>query len=267
MKQLLLSIFLFPLLVSAQTYPCNEGFEGMPSSQPPVGWGGSMKVLLDHGRNDSKGLAARLNSAVTADSSITPLIGPLTSSTSFSFYYRIIDFAFYPDGAATNLDIGDQVEVLVSTDSINYTVVELIDMNNHNPSFNFVKKKVFVPQYAGSNVLFKIRCQFGTGAGYYVDFDTISIGNDAQLGINDLNSNKQISLFPNPCSSGTEIQSPINNSEVQQVKVFNSLGELVFENQLTANYQLLTANWAIGIYLVLVGDETEKLTRRLIVQH
>jgi hypothetical protein len=265
MKRLLLVLFLSPFFAFSQVYPFSEGFEGLVSSQVPPGWGGSMKVLLDHGLNDSKGLVARLNSAVTADSSITPLIGPLTSSTALSFYYRIIDFAFYPNGAATNLDIGDQIEIMISTDSVNYQTIQLIDMNNHNPSFNFVKKKIFVSQYADSSVYFKIRCQFGTGAGYFVDFDTVRVANDAQLGVEEVSAQRELSLFPNPCSSSFDLHLVSNSA--QQVKVFNSLAEVMVDEKTSTDLRISTSTWANGIYYLQAGDETKRMTRKLVVQH
>lgn len=262
MKHLILCCFLLPLFIHAQTYPFHEGFEGLASTQVPPGWGGSMKVLGYHGRFDSKGLAARVSSAVELDSSITPLIGPLTSSSTFSFYYRIIDQAIYPS-TPTDLDIDDQIEIMVSTDSINYQTVQLIDMNNHNASFNFVKKKVIVTQYAGNSVYFKIRCQFGTGGGYYVDFDTLVVANDPQLDVADIGDKREVSIYPNPCSSVTNLQLPLH-SQQQEITVFNSLGEKLFETKTTVNSQLSTVNWANGIYFVHIGNE---ITRKLIVQH
>ena len=269
MKHLCFLLFILPLFTVAQTYPFNEGFEGLASTQVPPGWGGNMEVLLYHGRNDSKGLTARLNSAVTEGSSITPLIGPLTISSFISFYYRIIDFAFYPDGAATNFDVGDQIEIMISTDSIIYSTIQLIDMNNHNTSFNFVKKKIFLSQYAGSSVYFKIHCQFGSGAGYYVDFDTIVVANDPQLDVADIDNSEQISIYPNPCSSVSNIQIPSGNQ--YPLKVVNAIGEIIFEEnnavnrQLSSvNYQLPVVNWLNGIYFVRIGNQ---ITRKLIVQH
>ena len=267
MKRLLLLFFLFPLFTSSQTYPFSEGFEGLASTQVPPGWGGTMKVLLNHGRNNSKGLAARVSSAVPVDSAITPLIGPLTSSSFISFYYRVIDFSFYPDGAATNFDVGDQIEVMLSTDNIIYNTALLIDMNNHNTSFNFVKKKIFVTQHPGNTAYFKFRCQFGSGASYFVDFDTIVVANDPQIGIDDIGETENIFIYPNPCSSFIHVQVPINSIEGIEVKIFNTIGDKVAENSLTDNFQLPVGNLPNGIYYAHVADKTRKIIRKFIVQH
>ncbi|HLP52461.1 MAG TPA: T9SS type A sorting domain-containing protein [Chitinophagales bacterium] len=259
MKKLLSFLLLsFTMYLSAQTYPFAEGFEGLPNSQPPAGWGGGMKVLSYHGLNDMKGLVARLSSAVTEDSTITPLIGPLTSTSTLSFSYRIIDQNIYPS-TPTNLDAGDTIKVLLSTDNVNYNTVFLINMDNHNTSFNFVKKKVFLSQYAGSNVTFKIHCQFGSGAGYYVDFDTIVVKNDPLAGIDGMDNSPQFSMFPNPSSSGTGCVIQQSAANTQQVYVFDAVGRQVFFSPSIAFIQLPVTNWQSGIYFVRAGTTTRKL--------
>lgn len=242
----------------AQTYPYGEGFEGMPNTQVPVGWGGSMKVLSNHGINDLKAICARVSSAVTVDSAITPLIGPLTSSSVLSFQYKIIDQAIYPS-TPTNLDEGDSIEILISTDSVNYHTVFLITDNNHNTSFNFVKKKVFLSQYAGSNANFKIRCHYGSGASFYVDIDTVAVKDEPQTGINDLSKKTAFSLYPNPCSIATGLW--IESENYNDLTVFNMLGEAVLESKIQNLKSKIDfpANWNPGIYFVQIGNVTRKL--------
>lgn len=250
----------------AQTYPYAEGFEGLPSGQVPPGWGGSMKVLTYHGQNDLKAICARVNSAVLVDSGITPLLGPLTGSTALSFYYRIIDYANYPSNP-TNLDVGDQVEVMLSTDGINYQTVYLIDMNNHNPSFNFVKRKVFITQWNGSNAYIKFRCQFATGNAFYVDIDTVQVRNDPASTIEPLNDEAQVSVYPNPAHDHVTINASLAAEGKTQLKVFDVLGNTIYSAPFTTvNCQLSTVNWFKGIYFIEVADEQKKITRKLIIQ-
>lgn len=242
----------------AQTYPFAEGFEGMPNTQVPSNWGGSMKVLQNHGLNDLKALCARVSSAVSVDSSITPLIGPLTSSSVLSFYYRVIDQANYPS-TPTNLDNGDSIEILLSADSVNYQTVFLIDLNNHNPSFNFVKKKVYLSQFAGSNVNFKIRCHYATGASFFVDIDTVLVKDDTQAGIEDISNESSFSLYPNPVSQFAVCNLQFAASKQPSLKIFNSIGQEVFYSPSVANCQLPIADFSPGLYFVQVGNTTRKL--------
>ncbi len=251
----------------SQIYPYAEGFEGLPSGQVPSGWGGSMKVLTYHGQLQQKAITARVNSAVLVDSGITPLIGPLTGSSVLTFYYRIVDYAFYPDGNATNLDAGDQVEVMLSTDGTSYQTVSLIDMNNHNPSFNFVKKKVFVTQWPGSNTYIKFRCQFATGNAFYVDIDTVQVRNDPTAGVDDLSNEPLVSIFPNPARDKVTVSGAYSLDGKTRLKIYDVLDNTIYSNPLTAaTIQLSTTGWHRGIYFVEVGDERKRVTRKLIIQ-
>lgn len=245
----------------AQNYPFAEGFEGMASNLPPTGWAGGMKVLGNHGRNDSKAVCARVSSAVTIDSSVTPLIGPLTSTSSLSFYYRIIDQNIYPS-TPTVLDAGDSIEVLLSSDSINYHTVFLISATNHTSSFNFVKRIVNISQYAGAMVNIKFRCKFGSGGGYYVDIDTVVVKDDPQTDILPIRAETPFVLFPNPCSaSGICTLQQLYESRAI-VKVYQATGACVFSAPLSQNLRLQVAGWLPGVYFVQVGN----VTRQLIVE-
>jgi hypothetical protein len=261
---LLLLLFIAAAL-SAQTYPYAEGFEGMPNTQVPAGWGGSMKVLQNHGINDFKAICARVSSAVTVDSGITPLIGPLTAASALSFKFRFIDQANYPS-TPTNLDAGDQLEVLLSTDSVNYQLIQLIDMNNYTATFNFVQKKIYLSQYAGSSVYFKFRAQYGTGTSFFVDIDTVRAADEPQTGISDITTEESFRVYPNPCSgSMVSCLAFIVDDALfgKEYTIVDLQGKVIERNRITTrNQKPETRNLSAGMYFVQAGN----LTRKLIIQ-
>ena len=269
MKKLFTLIFIFySFKIFSQTYPFAEGFEGQPNNFAPAGWGGSMKVLSNHGINDYKAICARLTSAVTVDSAITPLIGPLTSQSTIIFKYRAIDYANYPS-TPTNFDVGDQIELMISTDGITYQTVYLIDLNNHNPSFNFTQKKVFITQFAGSNAYLKFRCQYGTGASFFVDIDTVQVRNDpAATGVQELTELENISVYPNPAHDELQITNyKLQSNRKLNLRVVDVLGREVYSSKLEIlNCKLQTSSWLRGIYFVEIADETKRITRKLIIE-
>ncbi len=261
MKKITTLLLLFIAFTAfSQTYPFSEGFEGFPSGQVPTGWGGSMKVLLNHGIGDEKGLAARVSSAVRVDSSITPLIGPLTNASAFSFRYRIIDQNIYPS-TPTNLVAGDKVEVLLSSDGLNYQTILELNEDNHNPSFNFLTKKVFLAQFAGQTVNFKFRCTYGTGASFYVDIDTVKAFNDVQAGIEDAANVPTLKVYPNPININSTLHVTIDNYLIgEPYKITNALGSIVKAGTLNnATNAINTPNLTAGIYFVQVANLTRKL--------
>ncbi len=269
MKKIFTLFLLFSsILIYAQTYPFAEGFEGQPNNFPPAGWAGSMKVLSNHGINDNKAICARVSSAVTIDSAITPLIGPLTSQSTIIFKYRAIEYNIYPS-TPKDFDVGDQIEMLLSTDGISYQTVYLIDMNNHNTSFNFVQKKVFITQFSGSNAYVKIRCSYGNGASFYVDIDTFQVRNDPSAsGIDVLSDEENISVYPNPANNQVQISNLKFQGEGKlNMKIFDVLGREVYSSKLeTLNLKLETSSWLRGIYFIEVSDENKKITRKLIIE-
>ncbi len=249
------------LAAQAQTYPFAEGFEGLPSGQVPAGWGGSMKVLLAHGRNDSKGLVAKLSSTIMADSTITPLVGPLNSTSVISFYYRIIDQNIYPS-TPTTLGDGDTIDFYISTDNTNYTHLHSINQSNHTSSFNFVRRQIYLGTYAGSNATVKIKCRFGSGGGYFVDFDTITYRNDPQAGIDDMAQNSLFSVYPNPCNTINGCNVALPYVQPATISVYNALGDLVYQQQQFTGGRLPADNWQPGLYFVQMGN----LTRKLVIE-
>lgn len=269
MKKIFTLFLLFSsLTIFSQTYPFAEGFEGQPNNFPPAGWGGSMKVLSYHGINENKAICARVSSAVTVDSAITPLIGPLTSQSTIIFKYRVIEYNIYPS-TPKDLDVGDQIEFLLSTDGISYQTVYLIDMNNHNTSFNFVQKKVFITQFAGNNAYVKIRCSYGHGASFYVDIDTFQVRNDPSAsGISDLDDELNFSVYPNPAREEFTVYGlQFLKGNEKSISVYDVTGRKIYSSKLeTLNYKLQTSSWFRGIYFVEVSDETKRITRKLIIE-
>ncbi|MBP6730675.1 MAG: T9SS type A sorting domain-containing protein [Chitinophagales bacterium] len=261
MKKVSTLLFLIITLTAfSQNYPFSEGFESFPSGQVPAGWGGSMKVLLNHGVGDEKGLAARVSSAVRVDSSSTPLIGPLTNASAFSFRYRIIDQNIYPS-TPTNLVAGDKVEVLLSSDGVNYQTILELNEDNHNPSFNFLTKKIYLAQFAGQTVNFKFRCTYGTGASFYVDIDTVKAFNDVQAGIDGVSNAPTLKVYPNPININTTLHIGADNNLIgEPYKITNALGSVVKAGTLNNTTNTInTANLTAGIYFVQAGNLIRKL--------
>jgi hypothetical protein len=265
MKHLLyITLFLFALTASAQTYPFSDGFHGQQSGQVPSGWSGDIPVLSYHGLNEEKGLAAEIGGADLTDSIISPLIGPLTNVSTVSFWYRIIDKNIYPS-TPTILGSGDKIEVLLSNDGTNYDNVYTIDENNHTSSFNFVRRKVFVPQYAGDTVRIKFVCSFGAGATYFVDIDSVVVRNDVTASISPAINNAVVKLYPNPVS-GSNTKVAITNNEAYSVNVFDILGNTIHNANGSGTMPIPSSEWHSGMYMVQIKQGGRTLTQKLIVQ-
>lgn len=265
MKHLLLfAACIVSLCTVAQTYPFSDGFHGDPSGQVPADWSGDIPVLSYHGLNEEKGLAAEIGGADLVDSIISPLIGPLTNVSTVSFWYRIIDKNIYPS-TPTTLGAGDKIEVLLSSDGTNYDNVYTIDQSNHASSFNFVRRKVFVPQYAGDTVRVKFVCSFGAGATYFVDIDSVVLRDDPTASVSPVINNATVKLYPNPVN-GSNAKVAIANSEAYTVNVYDILGNTIYSSNGNGTLPLPSSEWHSGMYMVQIKQSGRTLTQKLIVQ-
>ncbi len=99
---------------------------------------------------------------------------------------------------------------------------------------------------------------FTTGGAYNVaatspsGCQTADAYNAILIGIND-SQNKEARIYPNPIKCGDILQLP----QANQLKVYNSLGALVYEAQQVQ--QINTAAFAAGIYVLFVDGNVAKL--------
>jgi hypothetical protein len=76
-----------------------------------------------------------------------------------------------------------------------------------------------------------------------------------------------ISIFPNPASS--EINLKWNKSNDVNIKVFNSLGKLLyseFNQNLSNGFKIDTNNYSTGLYFVRVNNSNGVLTKKIVIE-
>ncbi|MFN8286569.1 MAG: T9SS type A sorting domain-containing protein [Chitinophagales bacterium] len=265
MKQLLLLLSFLPLSLLAQNYPFDEGFTGIPTYSIPTGWSGDMRVMPDHGLNDDKGLVADISGTDRVDSAFTPWIGPLDTFTEVIFWYRMVEDFIFPS-TEKHLSSKDQLALAISTDSLNWTNVYVIDSSNHVPTINFKKIVFTLTGYEGQTVIFKWRAQWGAGSSYYTDIDSIKIRKDAfpPTAITEAALNN-FSVAPNPCriADGLTITTP---KAVNAIAVITDLsGREVYRQQLNGNTHMPLQGITPGMYLLQLSDDKQSATKKIIL--
>lgn len=80
--------------------------------------------------------------------------------------------------------------------------------------------------------------------------------------INEEWSNDLLSIFPNPTNGTFEIKT---NSEIPNINIFNSLGELVHQTR-SNTIDLSFLNLSSGIYFVEINSEGKKTSKKLVYQ-
>jgi hypothetical protein len=84
------------------------------------------------------------------------------------------------------------------------------------------------------------------------------------VGIDDPNATAEFSMYPNPATDHVFITS---SNELERVTVYNTLGQLVLDEMVTGNeYELKTAGYTPGVYMVRVQNAAGITTRTLTVQ-
>ncbi len=265
MKRWLLLLSFFPMVLLAQNYPFSEGFTGIPTYSIPGGWSGDMRVMPDHGLNDDKGLVADISGTDRVDSAFTPWIGPLDTFTEIIFWYRMVEDFIFPS-TEKQLSSKDQLALAISTDSLNWTNIYVIDSSNHIPTINFRKIVFTLTGYEGQTVLFKWRAQWGAGNSYYTDIDSIKVRKDAIPP----NAVKQTELssfmaYPNPCRAADGITVKAEPGTNASLKLLDLNGREILTEQFTGNTHLPLNGLAPGLYLLQLNDSRRSQTQKLLL--
>ena len=93
------------------------------------------------------------------------------------------------------------------------------------------------------------------------DYHLISKNNTITLSTSDFNFNSDITLYPNPTTSVIHIEKP-EHIEIKDIKVYNSLGQLLLQQRWTPELNLNTL--ASGILFVQFETEDQIINKRII---
>jgi len=154
-----------------QPLPYLQDFE-VGSTLADIGWIGDFSILTNHGTNGSKGMYKNLWSSTPNTYGVTPPIGPLAERSELKFDYRIVNYSSYPNNATT-LASGDQLQILISSNNVDFTPIHTIDMNNHVTSTAFAGVTLDLSAFSGS-ILVKFAANWATGD-YYLDIDNVMV--------------------------------------------------------------------------------------------
>ena len=180
-KLVLLPLSIFCLFLSAQTYPFADGFETYTNFSPLGTQGGymsDMSVYQTHGMGNSpKGLQAQMNNFNLRDTTVSPLIGPITSKSKLSFFYRTaLTGGLYP--LPTQLGANDAIEIYIGSQTLNfYQLVYTINSSNNIADSAFKKIKITVPaSFIGQSGNVKIVVRHtANGNDFFADIDSLVV--------------------------------------------------------------------------------------------
>ena len=107
-----------------------------------------------------------------------------------------------------------------------------------------------------------------TGLSYTgIDYNqTTQLLSDAALGLTEISSNKNITIYPNPISKGGLIN--IKSEGLTHYKILSSLSQIALEGNFdgTAPYTITTNGLSTGLYFLILESEKGSYTKKLIIQ-
>ncbi len=155
---------------TARGLPFGENFE---AGRIPAGWTADNLTGVGQGHgNISYVISDNLSSIDRTMEVVTPALGLIQAGDSLTFDYRIVNFN---NNSATQLTAGDSITVAVSVDcGATYTTLYTINRNNHTPDTALQTIVIYLDDFAGQVVKFRLRAFWGAGD-YWVDFDNFNI--------------------------------------------------------------------------------------------
>lgn len=149
--------------------PVHEDFE----AGFPAGWLSNGSVNSGHG-NTSQVLNLRMNNNNQTFNAELPRVGFVSPGDTFTFDYRIVNFAG-AGGVATTLSGGTKFDVLISTDcGDNFQTAYTINSASHTPSVAMKTVAIDLLPYAGLSVLIRFTGALTSGD-FYFDLDNINL--------------------------------------------------------------------------------------------
>lgn len=78
------------------------------------------------------------------------------------------------------------------------------------------------------------------------------------------NEFSNLSIFPNPANDLVQILSP--SDELAQIRIFNTLGHIVYQKEKRLNQDLDVSNLKSGIYILSATSDRKNISKKLVIK-
>ncbi len=199
--------------------PYVEDFD-FPTSVPSTFLGNGYKTSASTGTGTpaTVSLRAAMSSGVKNVYCYTPLIGPLTSTSTFKFSYR----------TTAQIPNGDSICIYASADcGKNFDPLFTIkNSNSVGNSFKTIQRNL--DKYSGSNVIIAIYNFYTSGSTYSVDFDDMALGERPEIDLGpDTSICGSITIDGNPNSMAWDFL--WNNGSTNPKRTFGATGNYILK--------------------------------------
>lgn len=265
-KAIELGSLLTTFLTTSSSDETAQGFyaslTGLGTVTAVFGTGADQETLYQYPMNLGSSVSDNFAGSFSATTSSNPplsLSGTLTGSVTATF-----------DGSGT-LKLAHNSYANVSRFKINENYNLSISLFGNNISipvtrtqyeyYDFTKSRLPIFVYTDINANLS-----ALGQGQQDTKAVYSLESPAVLGVNDVNSKTQVSVYPNPATNILNIQLPAVSSAAQ-VTIFDATGRQVYFNKLESSKTTVNVSgFSKGVYFVKIEDGNQVTTKKVVVQ-
>jgi hypothetical protein len=257
-------------------FPYNQNFDSFTPAQIiegqggwyldllPLGYVNNVEVLAQRGINGTQAMSMHLTDNAPTDSTCTPLIGLITTNTTFGYSYRIVDAFDQPYTLTGNAGFRIQLKQDISPDWI---TIDSVSLSNHIDTNDYRRIEFPLATYAGMNVNFRFAFYQGNpGEDFFIDIDSLVITDPT------ITNNKSIQASQNNYNIFVSANNMINVSNRNNANNNNYIsisdinGKLIYNSTINTNCVINASAWSKGIYFVNVIDNESTMTKKIIIQ-
>lgn len=245
----ILLLLIFPAGLFAQ-FPYYESFDSYAPNTLLNGDGGIQSSahvwVTPYGVYQNCADFKMTDTAIAVNDTLTsPIIGPLTSHTATSFYFRAVTFPG-SSGAPVRYQMhdGDQAIIYVGTTTFAIAYPQYtIDSSDQNPTATYIKVTVPAPSFvSGLNGRFRIVAYNPNGHNWRLEFDSMAVWDTLPV------------IIP-PTLTDSSLNVNCRNDSTGWIKVFASGGHAPYRyNWSNGSNTQTIGHLAAGVYTITVTD-------------
>jgi hypothetical protein len=193
-----------------------------------------------------------LNPNFTCNNSVT-FSSPQTSVDVAGGYFIHNPMAYDSDGDSLSFS-------LIPTTSTNYSPPPGITID---PALGIVQMPLAAGKWAINIKIDEWRILGGNPFLIGTTYREMILDSSAVVGVEEINTNEGLNIYPNPAHSSFSITSPFQNARVE---IYNVVGEKVFQTTLNSKKQTLNASLSTGLYFVKVQNGEKVNVEKLVIE-
>ena len=183
---------------------------------------------------------------------------------------NVVFYATVFDVPQNNLDLSNQN---ISSGILSCSALRKLNTNNIN-----ISGSAEVHLFAGDSVVFQNGTRISPTSGYFCAQSGVFnvcqhnasrkavTNNQCDNYRENLNTSKEVFIYPNPNNGSFYVSLSINEEEITGIKVFDTMGKIIYSNNRFNGGEVILPNAKQGLYYVVVTLKDKTITEKIIIQ-